>query len=402
MYTFSKGSLAVLVLVLAAACQKETQPVDASVAPQANAAKEAALIPVQAEKPTRGDITQVLETNARIIAERRVDVTSEGMGKCIALFAEEGQSVKQGEVLVELDKQEALAALNQAEVQVRQQLAAFDRAKKMYEGGIGPLIDFENARFAYEQSVASRDLQKVQLDNMTIRAPISGVVTRKNVQLGMLVTSGTPVYSIVDPTSYVLAINPPERDLPRLTVGQEAKVAIDALPGEEFAVKVSRVNPSVENGTVKAMLAFDPEALPRLKEGAFARVALVMDVHRNALLVPKDAVLEENGRQFVYVVEPGPAVAGDAPEDRMVARRADIETGFDNSASVEVVSGLDDNSLVTVVGQHTLKSGAEVVVTRAEDEFKDTLSKTPEEALDAAKAERAKGKQPMAGGGRHM
>jgi membrane fusion protein (multidrug efflux system) len=379
-------------LLSAAACRNETKPVDASVAPNAPPPKkEAVLIAVQAEKPTRGDISQVLETNARIVAERRVDVTSEGMGKCVALFAEEGQEVQKGAVLVELDKQEALAALNQAEVQVRQQLATFDRAKKMYEQGLGPQIDFENAKFAHDQSIASRDLQKVRLDNMTIRAPITGVVTRKTVQLGMLVTSGAPVYSIVDPTSYVLAINPPERDLPRLSLGQEAKVSIDALPGEEFAVKVSRINPSVENGTVKATLAFESKDLPRLKEGAFARVALVMDTHSNALLVPKDAVLEENGREYVFVVEPG------ADKEGQVARRADIKTGYDNSSSVEVVSGLDDNALVTVVGQHTLKSGSEVTLTSAESEFGKAGNVSPDEALAAAKAERAAGKQPLAG-----
>lgn len=393
-----------VLLCVAAGCRSETSPVDASVDSGKPAGVETVAVPVQAEKPARGEIAELFETNARIVAERRVEVTAEGVGKCLQVFAEEGEEVAKGGVLAELDKQEALAALRQAEVQVRQQYAAYERARKMYQEGLGTKLEYENAKFGYEQSLANYNLQKVQLDNLTIRAPIGGVVTRKNIQVGMLVTSGTPVYSIVDPTSYQLDINPPERDLPRLKVGQVARVSIDALPGYEFKATVRRINPSVENGTVKATLDFVQEDLPRLKEGAFARVGLVLETHENALLLPKDAVLEENGREYVFVVEPAEAVPSDAAatgKPRTVARRVDIETGLDNSVSAEILSGLDDDDLVATVGQHTLKSGTEVVVTEPERELAAGIEKTPEEALAAAKAERAAGKEPMASSDRH-
>jgi membrane fusion protein (multidrug efflux system) len=298
--------------------------------------------------------------------------------------------------------------LNQAEVQVRQQRAAYERAEKMWKAGLGPKIDAENSKFAYEQSQANYDLQKVQLDNLTIRAPINGVVTRKNLQLGMLVTTGAPVFSIVDTDSYILEINPPERELPRLHVGQVATVTVDALPGKELTATVRRINPAVENGTVKATLDFDPEHRALLKEGAFARVGLVMETHENALLVPKDALIEENGRRYLFVVKPAPtkdglpAVAKDDPESaeaapRLVAERVEVRTGFEDPTTIEIVAGLPVDAFVVTMGQHTLKPNSEVNLTNPEDELAAALAKSPEAALEAAKAERAKGGQPVQG-----
>ncbi len=383
-------------------CSGDSRPVAASVAaPTAEPSEPVEIaIPVEAEKPVRGDISSYFETNARVVAERRVDVTSEGVGKCIAVKAEEGDRVEKGQILAELEKREALASLNQAEVQVRQQKAAYDRARMMWQEGLGPEVEYENAKFAYEQALASYELQQAQLDNLTIKAPIGGIVTRREIQVGTLVTSGTPAFSIVDPTSYILEIHPPERDLARIQVGQTARVRIDAVPDREFRTTVRRINPAVENGTVRATLDFEPEDREHLKEGAFARVSLVMDTHENALLLPKDAVLDENGREYVFVIEPAEEpddFRSDGAEPRWVARRVDVETGFETPEVVEILSGIDDDSRVVTLGQHTLRSGAEVRLTRSEAEVAQTQDMSPEEALAAAERKRAEGKEPAAG-----
>jgi membrane fusion protein (multidrug efflux system) len=404
---------AVVLWAVACGCGAPDKAVDASVSRSAAPARSFA-IPVQVERPARADISARFETNARVVAERRVDVTSEGTGKCVAVFAEEGDRVEPGQVLAELDKQEALAALNQAEVQVRQQKAAYDRAERAWKAGFSPKIEYENARFAYEQSLANCEIQKVQLDNLTIRAPIGGVVTKRNVQVGVLVTAGTPVYSIVDPTSYVLEIHPPERDLPRLRVGQEASVTVDALPDRVLKASVRRINPAVENGTVAALLDFSPEDRTLLKEGAFARVGLVMETHANALLVPKDALIEENGRKYLFVVEPAPrdatqpapAVERSDPEARdakptLVAQRIEVRTGFEDAASIEITDGLADDAQVVTMGQHTLKAGAHVTVTDSAEALEKALTIPPEAALAEARAERAKGNAPAQGDSGH-
>lgn len=397
----------VALLVALSGCSGDEKPVDA--ARRTESGTETTLaVPVQAELPVRGDISARFETNSRIVAERSVNVTAEAMGKCVELLVEEGQYVDKGQILAELDKQEALAAIGQSEVQVRQNKSTMDRALAMVKNGIGARVDYENAKFAYEQALASLNVQKVQLDNLTIRAPIAGIVTKRSIQLGMLVSSGTPVFSIVDPTSYVLEIFPPERDLPRLREGQVATVTIDALPETEFRATVRRINPSFEKGTVKATLDFDPKDVAKLREGAFARVGLVMETRHNALLVPKDAILDENGRKYAFIVEVGESTGQTKdPEWRQtakgaVATRVEVELGFESHDRVEILKGISDTNLVVTMGQHTLKSGAEVVVTNVTKEIEKALGVAPEEALAAAAAGRAEGKKPMAGGSRHF
>jgi multidrug efflux pump subunit AcrA (membrane-fusion protein) len=228
----------------------------------------------------------------------------------------------------------------------------------------------------------------------------------------------------------MLAINPPEKELARLKEGQVAKATIDALGDEEFEARVRRINPGVESstGTVKVILDVDPAIRKRLREAAFARVRLVMETHENALLVPKDALVEENARKYLFVVQKGEAKqpdqartkpegeasapetkvseteqpnqdTGSSPESpvkepeqaemRLVAERVEVQAGLEDSASVEILSGVDDNSLVVTVGQHTLKSGSAVKVTNATDEILAKSGLSAEDALKAAKEKRA-------------
>lgn len=357
------------------------------------------IVPVEAAHPTRGSISAYFETTTRVEAERRVEVTSEGMGRCLGVFAEEGDAVEKGQTLVELDKKDVEAQLNQSEVQVRQTQSEFERARKLFDDDLISRVEYDNARFAYENAQAALDVQRIQLENMTIRAPISGVVTRRSVQVGTLVSSGMPVFEIVDPTSYLLYIHPPERELPRLKEGQLARVSVDALQGEELTAAVDRINPSVDpaTGTVRVRLELDPEVRPRLRESAFARVRLVMETREDALLVPRDAIVDENARKYVFVVRSEPpadaevdaeAVA-DGAEDRLFAHRVEVRTGLQDGAATEIVSGLDDQDRIVTLGQRNLKAGAEVRVTSTDAEIAALRDKPIDAAIEEAERERA-------------
>jgi len=370
------------------------------------------VIPVSVETPRRADISAHFETTARVEAERKVDITSEGMGKCVDVLVEEGDFVNKGDILAELDKEEAEASLKTAKAQYNKQKADYERYRQGRNETGNTIIsdlDFDSVRYGFEQSEANLEMQRVQLSNLTIKAPISGVITRRNIQEGMLVSTGTPVFGIVDPDSYILAINPPERELARLHEDQPARVTIDAVQDKEFEARVRRINPSIDStsGTVKVTLEFDAETRKQLFDSAFARVRLVMETHENALLVPKDAVVEESARDYVYVVR---AMTAEEAEDNgavdseeanldsesdagtgSVADRIEVETGFEDSDFVEIVSGIDDDALIVTVGQHTLKPGSRVKVTSAQAELAASGAKSAEQALKEAAAKREAG-----------
>jgi membrane fusion protein, multidrug efflux system len=175
--------------------------------------RETLAIPVEVELPHRSDISAYFETTTRVEAEHRIEVMAEAVGRASSIHVDEGDIVNQGDILAELDKREAESSLRQTEVQLRQHRTELDRARRGYELGIIPRAEYESARFAYEQSLASLESQRIQLDHLTVRAPIAGVVTELHARTGSMISSGSPLCTIVDPNSYRLVINPPEREL---------------------------------------------------------------------------------------------------------------------------------------------------------------------------------------------
>lgn len=355
-------------------------------------AEEELLVPIHAEYPERKDISSYFETTTRVQAKNRVDVIAKGIGECLDVFVEEGDVVEAGQVLAELDKEELEAQIRQTRVNVEQQRVTMTIAERSLEEGIGSQIERDNARFAYEQAVATLDLQQVKVNNQIVTAPISGVVTTMHVQKGMMVSSGMPTFSIVDTSSFILPINPPEKELQNLSVGQKALVSIDSYKDKEFETTVDKINPSVDptSGTVKVTLKFQDEAKEFLREASFARVKLVMNTHENVLVVPKDALIEENARKYVMVVRGEASEKNDAEnpesitEPKLFANRVEVKTGLEDSSSIEVKEGLNDDTMIVTLGQHTLKDGARVIITNAETQILSRKDMSADEALAAA------------------
>ncbi|MBX7255574.1 MAG: efflux RND transporter periplasmic adaptor subunit [Candidatus Hydrogenedentes bacterium] len=389
-------ALSVLGVVLAAfvvvGCSGNTESSTAAAKTETSENKVA--IPVEVSAPTRGDMAQYFDTTSRVEAEKRVQVTSEGVGKCLSVNVEEGDKVSAGDVLAELDKAELSAQMRSAKAQLQKLKSDYDRSKQLVSEGLSAPVEFDNARYAYEQQLASVNQLQVQLDDTTIRSPINGIITKKLVQRGQLVSSGSPAFEVVDPNSYMLTIQPPEKDVGRIKVGQVARVEVDAAGDQEFEAKVRRINPSVEaeTGTVKVTLDFDSATMAKLRDAAFARVQLVLETRPNVLRVPKDAVVEENARKYLFIVEKkaedASAAAAAQGEPVLLANRVEIETGLEDKDLIEVVSGVKDDSMIVTLGQQTLKSGSEVKVTTMDGELMAKAGLSADEALKEAEAER--------------
>lgn len=381
------------------------------------------IIPVEVASPTRGDMSAYFETSTRVEAERRVDVSSKGSSRCVALFVDEGDTVSEGDILAELEKAEAQALFDQSSVQVRQNETTFALAMRQHDEGLGTKMDMDNARYGLEQSRATLESQKLALDNLTIRAPIDGVITTRVIQQGMLVSVGESVFSIMDPSSYILTISPPEKELSRLKVGQTAEVQVDALPGRTFKASIRRINPSVDpvTGTIKVVLDFDEELDGKLRESAFSRVKLVMSTRKNVILIPKEAIVEENGKQYVFVLEETDGetvsvggkssnldtsgnlkeveasekgVEEDAkPESSEVpvyiAKRVSIQTALEDATRIQVFAGLEESALMVTNGQHSLKDGAKVRISSVQQEVSRLEGMSADELLEAAKKKRS-------------
>jgi RND family efflux transporter MFP subunit len=288
--------------------------------------------------------------------------------------------------------------------------ADYERARVSVKEGLVAPVEFENAKFAYEQQRSNVDQLNVQWANMTVRAPLTGIVTKKMTQAGQIVSSGSPCFEIIDPQSYVLNVNAPEKDyLSRIKVGQRATVKLDSLD-EDLTAKVRKINPAVDetNGTVKITLDFEKSALSKLRDNAFARVNVILATHENILMVPKEAIVEENARKYVFVVErptadevspetSDPAGVSASQGETLIAKRNEVKTGLEDSAYVEILEGIADNNVVVTVGQQTLKADAEVKLTTTQEALLAKASLGADEALKAAEEERGRDKAQAAG-----
>ncbi|HPU98423.1 MAG TPA: efflux RND transporter periplasmic adaptor subunit, partial [Candidatus Hydrogenedentes bacterium] len=184
----------IILLLCGSSC---TQKASGQTATSQNPEKtpEKVLIPVEVSKPVRRDMSSYFETTSRVLAENRVEVISKGTGICEKVMVEEGSRVTAGQVLAELDRKDLEAQIRQARIALQQHKTHFEIAEKSVAEGIGAPVERDNARFAYEQAKAALEAQEIQLSHQTVTAPISGIITKRLVQEGMLVSVGVPLFS---------------------------------------------------------------------------------------------------------------------------------------------------------------------------------------------------------------
>ena len=306
-----------------------------------------AAIPVKTEAVQIGEISSYIQTHARLEAERWVRVIARTQGMVEELLVEEGDRVAEGDVLVRLDKVQLNLNLQQARVALDNAQATHIRRKALFERQMVSEEEYEGARNSLENARVALEEVRLNLAYADIKAPISGTVMLRQIELGDLVRSNDEVFAVADLEPLLTRIRIPEKRMLQVRPGQEARIDIDALPDQSFSARVRMINPGVDpqSGTVKVTLEV-PSLGGQLKPGMFSTVRIITDVHRRALIIPKKALVLETDEDDVFVV------------DADSARRVRIELGYVDGDRVEVLSGLHPGANVITVGQEGLKDGA--------------------------------------------
>ncbi len=327
---------------------------------------EEELVPVEAASIERGSIEAVLRFSTNLEAETEVQVFSEASRQVVELLVEEGDSVRQGQLLVRLKDDEQKSALAKAEIQYENAARELRRQKNLFEKELISEKAFNDATFEVEQLQISIDDAKRELSYTEVRAPISGVITQRMVNRGDTLTMNQHLFDIVDFESIVARVFVPEKEVPRLAVGQKARLFATPLGADGRVGRVMRIAPVVDSrsGTVKTTVA-----IPRiqgLRPGMFVEVELVTEVHPDALLIPKRAIVYDNDQAFLFRV-----VANDDRGDgddlevgskaEFKAERVLIQAVLEDRDFVEPAAGvLEPGDRVVTAGQAGLKDGAGV------------------------------------------
>lgn len=359
--------------------------------------KSGGTIEVETTKVEKGDISPTVNADGLIAAKVAVNIQSQVMGEIIALPFKEGDSVKKGDLLVQINPDTyqrdvssakasldaALVALDEAEVNLTQRKRDYERALKLHQEKIFSDEQLENSKLIYDQAVLQNKEAKTRvaqakaayeraqdyLAKTTLRSPIDGVITTLNAKegetaiMGTMNFAGTVILVVSDLSEIITEVQVDEADFPKLKMGQKATVIIDALGGKKYEGKVIEIGASAQQSTsglqtnirqfkVKITIT-NPDK--DLKPGMTTRVKLYADQRTGVLKVPIGAVKSDvkDGEQQYYclIVEKGKV------------KRCEIKTGLADDINIEITSGLKEGDEI-ITGPYrifkTLKEGEKV------------------------------------------
>jgi RND family efflux transporter MFP subunit len=337
----------------------------------------------------------VLNASGYVTARREATVSSKVTGKVVEVLVEEGMKVREGQVLARLDDtnvqaslrlaqaqlQSARAALAETRVRITEAQQELDRQSGLLQSKIATQADYDHAdaallalkaRLEQQQAdviVAEREVGswQQQLDDTIIRAPFAGIVTSKNAQPGEMISpisagggfTRTGICTVVDMQSLEIEIDVNESYINRVEPGQPVEATLDAYPEWKIPCKVIAIIPTADRqkSTVKVRVGFDKldaRLLPEMSiKVAFQEVGGAAPAAGRAVVVPKAAVQQQDGRDIVWVVQ-----------HERVERRAVTLSGADNDQAL-ISAGLAAGERVVVDRPAGLADGAPVKDTLA-------------------------------------
>ena len=338
-------------------------------------------VPVEVATIERGRIEEVLRFSTNLEAESEVQVFSQAARLVTGLYVEEGDDVRKGQTLLRLQDDQQRTQVQRVESQLAKASREYERQQSLFEQQLISEQAHNEATYDLEQLELALSDARRELGYTEVRAPISGTVTQRLVNLGDQITVNQHLFDIVDFDSIVARIYVPEKSLPRLAPGQSAQLFSAAFGGEARHGQVDRIAPLVDSrsGTVKVTVAIPRSA--DLLPGMYVTVELLTAVHESALLVPKRALVFDDEQIFVFRLREGApeaaAAGSDAGEEdaegdedaqdgaaggepALTVERLLVRPLLEDRDNVEPAEGFAAGDRIVVAGQAGLKDGSEV------------------------------------------
>jgi len=353
-------------LTLLAGCSKDSDnPADAAEeGSKANGGADFA-VSVKVAPVVRSGIKSTIRAVGTVAAINQAKISAKIPGKVEEILVEEGDRAGAGQTLLRLEKTDLLLTVRQAEAAVSMAEANCSKAEtewvrvqELLETGIASRQQFDLAKSSFEMAAASIKQAKAdlglaqhQLDSADVTTLFGGTIIHRYVDLGERVSPGQPLLEVaeIDPVEVEIGVS--DKRFSDLKLGQDATISVDGYPGMEFLGKVKKIQPAIDPMTrtfkVTVGIANPDESL---KPGMFARARIQIGYHADALVMPRTASLEEEGRYYAVAVRDGKA------------HRTEIELGFRDGDRIEVLSGLLEGDRVIVEGAYALAQGAPVQI----------------------------------------
>jgi RND family efflux transporter MFP subunit len=337
---------------------------------------------VDTARAARHEVVDSITVVGNLIAEQTVDVVPRVAGRIEIVHVKLGDRVQRGQVLAKIEDRELREQIRQAEASLevnkstvtarendlKVQENIFERFKQLAANGLTPKQQLEDAELRHNSARSQVDVAKSQqqatqarldelkitLGNTTVLSPLEGFVSRRLLDPGGFAGANTVIMTVVDIGTVRLVANLVEKGFNKITAGVSADVEVDTFPGEQFKGQVSRVAPVFDPATRTAAMEIEvPNPGFRLKPGSYARVRLTVERRADALTVPRNAVVDTEGKRGVFMV------------DAQTARFREVQTGLADGDRVEVLNGLNEGDRIVTVGALALRDGDRIVLAEA-------------------------------------
>lgn len=326
--------------------------------------------PVKVFRVKKQKISEKLFYTGVIEAWKKINITPDIGGKIAKIHVQEGDRVKKGQLLAEIDTrairlqlEQARAGLAVAEANYKDAQRNMERMERLKGEKAVSEQQYEKVKLAYDaaeaqlkQARSALNLARHNLDVSLMKAPFSGVVASKNAEVGDVInpmmggfSPSSGVLTLMDFSRVKIEIDVSHQDVVRIKKGRAAQLQVTAFPERVFLGRVSIVNITADPLTkkFKVEVTVDNSDLI-LRPNTFGEVALEVSTHEQALVIPQKAILEN---KYVFLVK-----------DNNTVERREVILGLQNSDRVEIVKGLEEGELVVVEGNYGLEDGAEIEI----------------------------------------
>lgn len=297
-----------------------------------------------------------LQALGTAIANESVRLTANRSDLVRAIHFEDGEQVKKGQLLVELETAEEQSRLVEAEALLVERKAAHGRAVELKEQGISPDSEVQTALAQMNAAAARVATLNATIRDHAVRAPFPGVLGLRRISVGSLLQPSTEITTLDDLSVVKVDFTIPETWLSAIKIGQPVRALSDAWPDEAFEGKVTaiatRLDEKTRSATIRAIVA-NPDM--HLRPGMLMKVEVDRG-EKPSLQVPEDSLIQKGDKHFVFVVG-----------DDGVARETDVTVGRRRVGSVEVLGGVTAMDKVVVEGLVRVRDGTEVEIVAVRD-----------------------------------
>ena len=291
-------------------------------------------------------------------SRQSVMLRPEVSGRVTQINFRDGQKVRRGQMMVQLDDQLPLAQQQQALAELSIAEANHKRNEELVAQNFISRRSVEESSANLQVAQAKLALARATAARLRIVAPFDGVAGIRSVNIGDYLKDGADIVNIEDLEAIFVDFRLPERFQSKIRPGQRAVVDIDSLPGRSFAAQVQAIDPLVDaNGRSIGVRGCIDNRQLQLRPGMFARITAVFGERENARVIPEEAMVPQGGRQFVIKLEDG------AGKETRIARRVEVKVGMRRPGQVEITDGLQAGDVVVTAGQQRVqRDGMEVRV----------------------------------------